>query len=217
LQEVCAAGVGCGRRPLEAATGVAGDGGAAVSGAVGNKAGRTVEVNGVRMWHWWWPHRWADEYRLVMTKNTSKVEARRRVREAQARANETRVQREHANIEDAATYIVAVGKIREVDAWETERLAAVRDQIRTDASRRRADCQAAAGVAVAQMQRRGETLATIAEFTGAGMGEVRAMLSHAFISDEPKARRSPPPSNPESAETSVAQTGNGVVAPAAQS
>lgn len=94
-------------------------------------------------------------------------------------------------MEDAATYMVAVGKISEVDTWETGRLATVRDQIRTEASRRRADCQAAAGAAVAQMQRRGETLATIAELTGAGVGEVRAMLYHALRSNEPTATIKP--------------------------
>ena len=68
-----------------------------------------------------------------MTGNTSKIQARRRVREAQARAKETRAQRELANVEDAATFLVAVGKVSEVDDWETERLAATRDQIRTEA------------------------------------------------------------------------------------
>lgn len=125
-----------------------------------------------------------------MTGNTSKLQARRRVREAQARANETRAQRERANIEDAATYMVAVGKVSEVDVWETERLTVTRDKIRTEACRRRADYQAAAGVAVAQMQQRGETLTTIAELTGTSISEVRAMLRHALTSDEPQARSS---------------------------
>lgn len=125
------------------------------------------------------------------------MQARRRAREAQARANETRAQRERANIEDAATYMVAVGKISEVDTWETERLSAVREQIRTEATRRRADCQAAAGAAVAHMQRRGETLATIAKLTGAAVGEVRAMLCHALRSDGPPTNARPPRSASE--------------------
>lgn len=122
-----------------------------------------------------------------MAGSTSKVEARRRAREAQARANEARAQRERANIEDAATYMVAVGKVGEVDAWECERLAAVRDQVRTEAGKRRADNRAEAGAAIARMQRRGETLTTIAELTGVGVGEVRAMLRHAPRAEKPTA------------------------------
>jgi hypothetical protein len=34
-------------------------------------------------------------------------------------------------------------------------------------------------VAIARMQQRGETLATIAELTGLGIGEIRAMLRYA--------------------------------------
>ena len=112
-------------------------------------------------------------------KNTSKVEARRRVREAQARANEARAQRERANVDDAATLVVAVGKVGEVDAWETERLAQARDQVRAEANRKRVDHRAEAAAAIARMQQRGETLATIAELTGAGVGEIRALLRHA--------------------------------------
>jgi hypothetical protein len=114
-----------------------------------------------------------------MATNTSKVEARRRVREAQARANEARAQRERANVEDAATYMVAAGRVSEVDAWESERLAQVREQVRAEANRRRADHRAEAGAAVARMQRRGETLAAIAELAGVGVGEIRAMLRYA--------------------------------------
>jgi hypothetical protein len=114
-----------------------------------------------------------------MATNTSKVEARRRVREAQARANEARAQRERANVEDAATLMVAAGRVSEVDAWESERLAQVRDQVRAEGNRRRADHRAEAGAAVARMQHRGETLATIAELAGVGVGEIRAMLRYA--------------------------------------
>jgi hypothetical protein len=114
-----------------------------------------------------------------MAGNTSKVEARRRVREAQARANETRAQRERANVDDAATLVVAVGKVGEVDAWETERLTQVRDQVRAEANRKRVDHRTEAAAAIARMQQRGETLATIAELAGASVGEIRALLRHA--------------------------------------
>lgn len=114
-----------------------------------------------------------------MAGNTSKMEARRRAREALARINEARAQRERANVDDAATFMVAVGKLTDVDAWESERLAVVREHVRAEASRRRTNCGAEAGVAVARMQQRGETLATIAELAGLGIGEIRAMLRYA--------------------------------------
>jgi bacillopeptidase F (M6 metalloprotease family) len=99
------------------------------------------------MWLWWWAGGPVATYGAGMAGNNSKVEARRRVREAQARANEARAQRERANVDDAATFIVAVGKVTEVDAWESERLAVVREHVGAEASRRRADCRAEAGVA----------------------------------------------------------------------
>jgi|EndMetStandDraft_3_1072993.scaffolds.fasta_scaffold265883_1 hypothetical protein len=113
-----------------------------------------------------------------MAGNTSKVEARRQVREAQARANEARAQRERADVDDAATLMVAVSKLTDVDVWESERLAVARERVRAEASRRRANCGAEAGLAVARMQQRGETLATIAALAGLCIGEIRAMLRY---------------------------------------
>src|SRR5712672_405585 len=75
-----------------------------------------------RMWLWWWAGALVAFYGAGMAGNTSKVEARRRAREALARINEARAQRERANVDDAATFMVAVGKVTEVDAWESERL-----------------------------------------------------------------------------------------------
>ena len=118
---------------------------------------------------------WCGAWRAIHRK----FEARRRVREAQARANEARAQRERANVEDAATVMVAAGKVREVDAWETERLAQLREQVRAEANKRRADHRVEAGVAIVRMQQRGETMATIAELAGAGIGEIRALLRFA--------------------------------------
>ena len=82
-------------------------------------------------------------------------------------------------MDDAATFMVAVGKATEVDAWESQRLAVAREHVRAEASRRRANCRAEAGVAIARMQQRGETLSTIAELAGLGIGEIRAMLRYA--------------------------------------
>ena len=44
-----------------------------------------------------------------------------------------RAQRERANVEAAATFMVATGRVSEVDAWESERLAEVREQVRAEA------------------------------------------------------------------------------------
>jgi hypothetical protein len=149
--------------------------GAAEMTAGGEREGKS----GQRMWLRWWAGARVAPYCAGMAANTSKVEARRRVREAQARANEERAQRERANVEDAATCMVAAGRVSEVDAWETERLAQVREQVRAEANRRRADHRTEAGAAIARMQDRGETLATIAELAGVGVGEIRAMLRYA--------------------------------------
>jgi hypothetical protein len=132
-----------------------------------------------RMWLWWWAGGPVATYGADMAVNTSKVEARRRVREAQARVNEARAQRERANVDDAATLVVAVGKVREVDAWESERLIHVRDQVRAEAHRRRLDHRTEASSAIARLQQRGETLATIADLSGASVGEIRALLRFA--------------------------------------
>lgn len=80
--------------------------------------------------------------RLLMSANmrtagTSKVLARRRARDATRRANEARAAREKANIENAATYMVAKGRLGDIDAWETERLATVTEQVRMEADKRR--------------------------------------------------------------------------------
>lgn len=120
--------------------------------------------------------------------STSKVEARRRAREATRRANEARAAREKANIENAANYIVAKARLADIDAWETERLAAVTEQVRADANKRRAGTRAEAGAAIRLLQKSGETLTTIAELTGEGTGEVRAMLRHATKIEERAAR-----------------------------
>lgn len=119
--------------------------------------------------------------------STSKVQARRRAREATRRANESRAARDKANIEDSANYLVAVGKIAEVETWKTDRLARLREQVDAEAAKRVAVHRAEAGAAIVRMQDRGETLATIASRTEAGVGEVRAMLRHAPKAEKPTA------------------------------
>ena len=116
--------------------------------------------------------------------STSKVHARRRAREATRRANEARAARDKASIEDAANYLVAVGRIAEVETWKKERFAQLREQVEAEAGKRVAVHRAEAGAAIVRMQERGETLATIAVRTEAGIGEVRAMLRHAPKSEK---------------------------------
>lgn len=130
------------------------------------------------MWLWWWHSTPTATYRAGMTASTSKIEARRRAREATRRANEARAAREKANIENAATYIVAKAKLDEVDTWETQRLAQVREQLCGEANKRRAVHRAEARAALKLIQSTGETLTTIAEMTGDCIGEIRAMLRH---------------------------------------
>ena len=90
----------------------------------------------------------APSVAVMTAAGTSKVEARRRAREATRRANEARAAREKANIENAANYMVAKARLAEIDAWETERLAAVTELVRAEATKRRAGTRAAAGAAI---------------------------------------------------------------------
>lgn len=137
------------------------------------------------------PHRCvAPSVPLMTTSGTSKVEARRRAREATRRANEARAARDKANIENAANYMVAKTKLVEIDAWEAERLAAVTEHVRAEANKRRASTRADAGAAIRLLQENGATLTTIAELTGDGIGEVRAMLRHAPKIEKRTARSS---------------------------
>jgi hypothetical protein len=141
------------------------------------------------------------------TQGTSKIEARRRAREATRRANEARIARERDNIEDAATCMVAIGKVGEIDAWESERLAALRDQVRTEASKRRGEYRGEASAALARMQGRGESLTTIAALTGVGVAEVRALLRHTPGVRTSPAAKAPAKAAPGAPATAVAPKG----------
>jgi hypothetical protein len=63
----------------------------------------------------------------------SKSQARKMVREAQARAYEERAQRDRDNVDDMATFLVARTRLAGVDEWQAERVA----QIGLEADRRR--------------------------------------------------------------------------------
>lgn len=110
-----------------------------------------------------------------MVNISTKVEARKRVREAQIKANEARAERERQNIEDTATLLVELGRLGGVDQWEQNRIV----EVRAEGERRRHEHRQAAAAAAARMQGRGETLAAIAELAGVKVGDVRAVLKAA--------------------------------------
>lgn len=127
----------------------------------------------------------------TMTESVTKIEARRRAREATRRANEERAARDRANVDDAADFLVAIGKVDEVEIWRKERLAQLRAQIDAEAAKRLAAQRSQAGAAVARMQSRGETPTTIAARTDIEIRIVRAMARHAPTSEKSTAENTP--------------------------
>lgn len=110
-----------------------------------------------------------------MANINSKSAARRKVREAQARANEARQERERLNVDDAASFLVELGRLAAVDEWEQGRVA----EIHAEGERRRHEHRQEGAAAVARMLDRGETAAAIAELAGVKVSEVRAVLKTA--------------------------------------
>ena len=84
---------------------------------------------------------------------------------------------------DAVTYTRALVQLAEVDVWEIECLAAAGDEagdeVRAEAANRLALSLTRYGAAIKRMLDRGETLTTIAEFTGLDRSELRAVLPYA--------------------------------------
>ena len=107
-----------------------------------------------------------------MANINSKNAARKKVREAQARANEARQERERLNVDDAASFLVELGRLVAVDEWEQGRVA----EIHAEGERRRHEHRQEGAAAVARMVERGETVAAIAELAGVKVSEVRAVL-----------------------------------------
>jgi len=107
-----------------------------------------------------------------MANINSKTEARKKVREAQARANAARLERERQNVDDAASFLIEIGRLAAVDEWEQGRVV----EIRAEGERRRHEHRQVGAGAVARMLDRGETLTAIAELAGVKVGEVRAVL-----------------------------------------
>src|SRR5271156_3178785 len=110
-----------------------------------------------------------------MANINSKNAARKKVREAQARANEARQERERLNVDDAASFLVELGRLAAVDEWEQGRVA----EIHAEGERRRHEPRQEGAAAVSRMLDRGETLAAIAELAGVKVSEVRAVLKSA--------------------------------------
>lgn len=91
------------------------------------------------------------------------------------KANEARLERERQNVDDAASFLVELGRLAAVDEWEQGRIV----EIRAEGERRRHEHRQAGAAAVARMLDRGETLTAIAELAGVKASEVRAVLKSA--------------------------------------
>ena len=89
-----------------------------------------------------------------MANINSKTEARKKVREAQAKANEARQERERHNVDDAASFLVELGRLAAVDEWEQGRVV----EIRAEGERRRHEHRQEGAAAVSRMLDRGETV-----------------------------------------------------------
>jgi hypothetical protein len=113
----------------------------------------------------------------------SKSQARRVVREAQAKANEQRVQRDRDNVDDMAAFLVARTWLPGVDEWQAERVS----QIGLEADRRRDEHRGECAAAVQRIRGRGESVGAIAVLANVSEGEVRAFLKAA------RARGAAPP------------------------
>jgi hypothetical protein len=110
-----------------------------------------------------------------MANINSKTEARKKVREAQAKANEARQERERHNVDDAASFLVELGRLAAVDEWEQGRVI----EIRAEGERRRHEHRQEGAAGVKRMLDRGVTLSAIAELAGVKVSEVRAVLKSA--------------------------------------
>jgi hypothetical protein len=57
-------------------------------------------------------------YGAAVVNINSKAAARKKVREAQMKANQARLKRERHNVDDAASFLVELGRVGAVDEWE---------------------------------------------------------------------------------------------------
>ena len=101
----------------------------------------------------------------------SKRQARKLVREAQAKANEQRAQRDRDNVDDMAVFLVARTRLAGVDEWQAERVA----QIALEADRRRDEFRAEGAKALERIRGRGESVGAIAALANVSESEVRSL------------------------------------------
>lgn len=114
----------------------------------------------------------------------AKLLARRRAREAQARANDKRYRRDRANADDAATIRAVLHRVGAIDTWERKRLDQAAEHVRADAINRRARYFADMQAAVDRMRERGQTLAAIATLVEVDVREIRAALTRGRTGDD---------------------------------
>ena len=127
------------------------------------------------MWLWSWTDLPTASYVADMNAN-AKLLARRRAREAQAKANEKRYRCDRANADDAATIRAMLQRVRAIDIWEHRRLDQAVEHVRADAATKRASYFAGMHAAVDRMRDRGQTLAAIASLVEVDVREIRAAL-----------------------------------------
>lgn len=107
-----------------------------------------------------------------MAKIESRSDVRRKVREAQTRAQQERLKRESDNREDMVAFLLAEQKLRAVDGWEAEHLA----QVRGEAEQRRHEQRVEGAKALARLKARGETIKDIA-----ALGDVSEKLVRSYL------------------------------------
>lgn len=107
-----------------------------------------------------------------MANINSKTKARNKVREAQAKANEARLELERRNVDDAASFLVELGRLAAVDEWEQGRVV----EIRAKCERRRHERRQEGAAAVSRCWIAEETLTAVAELACVKVSEVRAVL-----------------------------------------
>jgi hypothetical protein len=107
-----------------------------------------------------------------MANTESKHDVRRKVREAQAKANRERLKRESDNREDMVAFLLAEQKLAAVDMWESER----HDQVRIEADQRRSEQRMEGARALERMRERGESIFSIAQIGGCSEKLVRTYL-----------------------------------------
>jgi hypothetical protein len=107
-----------------------------------------------------------------MAKIESRSDVRRKVREAQTRAQQERLKRESDNREDMVAFLLAEQKLQAVDDWEAEHVA----QVHGDAEQRRHEQRVEGAKALARMKARGETIKDIAVLGGVPEKLVRSYL-----------------------------------------